>query len=232
MKFINIDWIKKLLKGCCAFFLLFYSEIFILIPKLLFKINLDSLKNNYRALSLLSTFSGICISICFILLYRKDLIKEFKKFKKNILSNLNTGLICWITGLIIMMAANFVLVFVLKSGGANNENAIQKYIKAAPLFIALDICLFGPFNEEIVFRKAIKDVIKNKYLFVFLSFLLFGGAHVISSAKNIVDFLYIIPYGTLGAVFAIAYNKTDTVFTSTAFHMVHNTLLFMISVLI
>ena len=48
-------------------------------------------------------------------------------------------------------------------------------------------------------------------------------------AKTFTDLLYIIPYGALGATFAYAYYKTDTVFTTVTFHIIHNTILFLIS---
>ncbi len=178
----------------------------------------------------ISVYSSIIVSFILLIIYRKDLIEEFKKFKKDLLKNIDTGLICWLTGIIIMIIINFILITVFKSNGANNENAVQELIKISPWIMGIDICLIAPFNEELVFRKAIKDIIKNKYLFVFLSFLIFGGAHVVSSAKTLVDYLYIIPYGVLGAVFAIAYYKTDTVYTSMTFHIIHNTMAFLISV--
>ena len=178
----------------------------------------------------ISMIASIIISFILIILYRKELVNEFKKFKKNLLENIDTGFICWFSGMVLMIIVNSIILIVFKSKGANNENAIQEYIKIAPLIMGLDICLIAPFNEEIIFRKAIKDIVKNKYLFVFLSFLIFGGAHVVGSAKNIVDCLYIIPYGILGAVFAIAYYKTDTVYTSMTFHMIHNTLAFLVSI--
>ena len=103
-------------------------------------------------------------------------------------------------------------------------------IHSFPILMAIDAGIIGPFNEEMVFRKTIKDIFKNKWVFVGLSFLLFGGAHVINSANSILDYLYIIPYGALGASFALAYYDTDTVFTSTFMHMFHNTCLVLISI--
>ncbi len=181
---------------------------------------------------LLSTFSSLVVSIILILIYRKELFKEFKIFKIKFLKNIDTGLICWITGIIIMVISNCILVYIFKSDGAANENAIQSLIKTSPYIMALDICLLAPFNEEIVFRKALKDISINKSIFIILSFLCFGGAHVLSSAKTLIDYLYIIPYGALGAAFAIAYNKTDTVYTSMFYHMLHNTMAFLLSVFI
>jgi membrane protease YdiL (CAAX protease family) len=91
----------------------------------------------------------------------------------------------------------------------------------------------APFNEEIVFRKTLHDIVgKYKWIFIGLSFLLFGGAHVISSATTILDYLYIIPYGALGAAFAFAYSKTNTIYTSMTIHMIHNTVLILLSIMI
>ena len=61
-----------------------------------------------------------------------------------------------------------------------------------------------------------------------VSFLAFGIAHVSSMATTWVDWLYVIPYGTLGGAFAIAYYKTDTIFTSMSYHMLHNVLTFIL----
>lgn len=181
---------------------------------------------------LLSCFSSVVFSLILLIVYRKDLIKEFKIFKKDWLKNIDTGFKWYLVGLLVMMSSNLILYYVLHSGGASNENTVQAMISSTPIFMALQVCLIAPFNEEMVFRKTLYDVFKNKWIFIFLSFLLFGGAHIMSSASSFVDYLYIIPYGALGAAFAMAYSKTDTVFTSMSLHMMHNTCLFLLSVLI
>ena len=71
----------------------------------------------------------------------------------------------------------------------------------------------------------------NKYLFIILSGLVFGSMHVIGNITSPLDWLYVIPYGSLGAAFAIMYQKTDTVYTSTAMHIFHNTALILLSIL-
>lgn len=212
-------------------FLLFnFSYIFQYIPLIIFNISIDTVRESIPIQVLLSTFSSLIIFIILVLVYRKDLIKEFKKFRDNGWSGFDAGFKCWIAGLGIMFVSNILLMVLFKSGGADNENAVQIMIQALPIVMGLDVCLLAPFNEEIVFRKTLKDVVKNKFAFIFLSFLLFGGAHVVSTAENIVDWLYIIPYGALGGAFAYAYYKTDSVFTSMSLHMIHNTLVFLLSV--
>ena len=129
-----------------------------------------------------------------------------------------------------MFTSNFIITFLLKGGGANNEHAVQTMIKSLPWLMLIDAGFIAPFNEEIVFRKSLKNVFKNKWIFVFMSFLLFGGAHVIGSAENILDYLYLIPYGVLGGAFALAYYETDNIFTSISLHMIHNTILIILSI--
>ena len=131
-----------------------------------------------------------------------------------------------------MISSNIILNLFLKAGGANNEQAVQSLISGAPWLMLILTGVIAPFNEEFVFRKALKDPIKSKWLFVITSALLFGGAHVISSATTFLDYMYIIPYGALGGAFALAYYDTDTIFSSIFMHMVHNTVLTIISVLL
>lgn len=222
--------IKGIIKGLLVIFIFYFSSLFKYIPIVLLKLDTNVISNDNSILILLSVFSALCVSFCIFIIYRKELISEFKIFKNNFLSCIDTGLACWVLGLVIMVASNLVLSYFFKSGGAKNEEAVQSLISAAPLYMALDVCLIAPFNEEMVFRKALRDISINKYLFIFLSFLIFGGAHVIGSASSIVDYLYIIPYGALGGMFAYAYTKTDSIYTTITFHMIHNTALFLISV--
>lgn len=224
--------IKNKIRSIFVFIIFYYSYLLQFIPIVVLKLDINKLRGNQKVAVILSTFSSLIVAIILVIIYRKELIKEFKIFKDKFLNNMDIGLICWLTGIVVMVIANFILTFVLKSDGADNENAIQELIKAVPLIMAVNVCLLAPFNEEMVFRKALKDITINKYLFVLLSFLFFGGAHVFSSAKTLVDYLYIIPYGALGASFAIAYNKTNTIYTSLSYHMIHNTIAILLSTLI
>lgn len=221
---------SKLLKSFLIIYLFFNRIVFNIIPVFLFGIDLS--KASDKMICYLNLYMGLAFGLVVCLVYYKDLINELKTFIHNIKKNFDAGLKYWFLGLIIMYISNIILLFVFKSGGANNENAVQEMIKLCPIAMGFYTCLVAPFVEEIVFRKTLKDFFKNKWLFVCASFLFFGGAHVLSMANNIVDLLYIVPYGALGATFALAYYKTDTVYTSITFHIIHNSLLFFLSILI
>ena len=224
------DKTKYIIKGIIVF-IIFYSSVYIqYIPIKLFNIDVKTMSNTMTVV--LSTFSSLVLFLIFFFIYRKDLKKDFKMFWKNKEEYMDVGIRCWILGLIIMFAVNYILNIVLKAGGANNEKVVQTMIKSFPLLMIIDAGILAPFNEEIVFRKTLKDIFKNKWIFITLSFLLFGGAHVINSSKTIIDYLFIIPYGALGASFAYAYYKTNNIFTSITLHIIHNTILILISILI
>ena len=219
----------EIIKGIIVFLIFLYSSYLQYIPVYLFHLDVHHLSDTMKVL--LSSFSSIILVFIYFFLYRKDLKKDFKKFWKNKVEYMDVGTKCWFAGLGIMMVTNLVITLVLKGGGAANEKLVQSMIKALPWLMVINAGVLAPFNEEIVFRKTLYDVFgKYKWVFVILAFLLFGYAHVMSVAKVWTDYLYIIPYGALGGSFAMAYYKTENFFTSTILHMLHNTILIVLSI--
>ncbi len=221
---------KLIIKGVLILCIFYFSVYLQYIPIKLFNIDIKNMSDTMSVV--LSTFSSVIIFFIFFIIYRKDLKKDFKDFWKNKEEYMDIGIRYWIIGLLIMFITNYILNIILKAGGANNEKVVQTMIKSFPLLMIIDAGILAPFNEEIVFRKTLKDVFKNKWIFIISSFILFGGAHVINSSKTVIDYLFIIPYGALGASLAYAYYKTNNIFTSISLHMIHNTILILISILI
>lgn len=227
MKKLN-EKIPMIVKGFLVGFLFIFSYLFQYIPVYLFDMDVSSLDGNARMAVLFSAFSETAILFILLLIYRKDLIEDFSAFKNHFQNYFNVGLKSWFSGLVIMMVANYSLSTFFHSAGANNETIVRSMISAFPMIMAVDIILVAPLVEELVFRKTLKDIIPNKWVYIFFSFLLFGLAHVATSASSFVDWLYIIPYGTLGGFFAYADYETNTIFTSVTFHMIHNAMVFLL----
>lgn len=220
--------IKNIVKLIIVFIIFNESYLLQYIPIILFKMDVAKISNSVNVL--LNAFSNVILVIIFFLMYRKDLIKEFKKFKANLFENINVAFNYWLVGLFIMVISNIFINIFFKTGGAANEQAVQKMISSLPLVMLINAGIIAPFNEEIVFRKTLKDVFKNKYVFCLLSFLIFGLAHVVGNVTSWVDYLYVIPYGALGGAFALAYYKTDSIYTSMSMHMFHNFILTFLSI--
>lgn len=222
--------IKGLILGILAFLIFYFSAYFQLIPILLFKMDLKNITGTENVM--LSTFSNCILLIILFLIFRKDIIKEWKRFRKNFLENIDIGIKYWLAGLTIMMVSNIIITFVVNLGQAANEQAVQSMISSLPWLMLINAGIIAPCTEEIVFRKGFKKAFPNKWLFIILSGLIFGALHVITSMTSPIELLYIIPYGALGAAFAYMYQKTDTIFTSIAMHMFHNTTLILLSILL
>lgn len=222
--------IKGLIIGIVAFLIFYFSAYFQLIPILLFNMDLNNITGAQNVM--LSTFSNCVLLIILFLIFRKDLIEEWKRFRKNFLENIDIGIKYWLVGLGIMMISNIIITFVINLGQAANEQAVQSMISSLPWLMLINAGLIAPCTEEIIFRKGFKKAFPNKWLFIILSAIVFGALHVVTSMTSPIELLYIIPYGALGAAFAYMYQKTDTIFTSIAMHMFHNTALILLSILL
>lgn len=222
--------IKGLIIGIVAFLIFYFSAYFQLIPILLFNMDLNNITGAQNVM--LSTFSNCVLLIILFLIFRKDLIEEWKRFRKKFLENIDIGIKYWLVGLGIMMISNIIITFVINLGQAANEQAVQSMISSLPWLMLINAGLIAPCTEEIIFRKGFKKAFPNKWLFIILSAIVFGALHVVTSMTSPIELLYIIPYGALGAAFAYMYQKTDTIFTSIAMHMFHNTALILLSILL
>ena len=222
--------IKGLIIGIVAFLIFYFSAYFQLIPILLFNMDLNNITGAQNVM--LSSFSNCVLLIILFLIFRKDLIEEWKRFRKNFLENIDIGIKYWLVGLGIMMISNIIITFVVNLGQAANEQAVQSMISSLPWLMLINAGLIAPCTEEIIFRKGFKKAFPNKWLFIILSAIVFGALHVVTSMTSPIELLYIIPYGALGAAFAYMYQKTDTIFTSITMHMFHNTALILLSILL
>lgn len=219
--------IKNLGKFLGIFFLFLLSDLFYLIPLEMANIEIASLSYQMQiGLVLLSEF---ILMIILFLIYRKYLIEKWQDFKNNKNKYLNIGLRVWLIGLGIMCACNALIAILSPVKEALNESQVQELIETAPFLSLILTTIFAPFNEELIFRKSIQDFIKNKWFFIIVSGLIFGYLHV-SSGESIFDFIYIIPYGALGASFAYALTKTDNIYTTIFMHLIHNGILTLIAI--
>ena len=115
---------------------------------------------------------------------------------------------------------------------ANNEALVKETLKQAPILSFISVTFIAPFLEEMLFRKSFGDIFKNKKLMVFMNGLLFGLLHVIFSMTSYWDLLYVLPYGMLGGAFAFILSKTDNIYIPITFHMIHNGLLTLLSIIL
>lgn len=221
--------IKKLPKSIGVMLLYFFSSIFSLVPIIIFNLKTDNL-SSFQSI-LIEGYVNIVLILFLFIIYRKDLIEDFKKLKTNFSKNFDKAILYWLIGLGIMMVTNIIIGLLFNKASANNENTIQELIKESGVISIIVFGILGPFIEEIVFRKTFRDVIKNDLAFVLIAGIFFGSVHVVFSLQSAWDLLYLIPYCALGISFTKIYQKTNNIFYSIFIHMIHNTILVTLSVI-
>ena len=175
---------------------------------------------------IVSIISNILLAIILYLFYMKDLNKEFKTYTKDFKNNFNNSIKLYVIGFMGMVFFNLIIFYLLKDI-SQNENEVREMLFNSPLLTMISISLLAPFCEEIIFRKSVQPLIKNKWIYVLTCGLLFGGAHILVNILNnsfvLSDLLYILPYACLGGAFALMDYNSKTTFSSIVIHAMHNT---------
>ena len=205
-----------------------YFVISELLAMILSLFGIDLRNSSLLVQQIVSLVVNLAFPILLIIVYRNDLRKDFKKIKKNYSSYLEIAITYYVIGLVGMVVSNYILQFVLHLGIAGNESSVRELISSIPFYMVISACIIAPFQEEMVFRKTVKEMINNKTIFIIASGLIFGGLHIIGNINSALDLLYILPYGLLGSIFAIIYTKTDNIWVSIFVHAMHNTILVML----
>ena len=219
--------VLEICKGLLTFLIFYFSSYLQVIPIALFNIDV----NNYTAsdLAIVNTFTDLILVLILIILYFKELKKEFKSFKKNWKLNLDTAFKYWFIGLMIMCISNIAIGLITDLSTSSNEQAVQTLVSSTPYLMLFTAGILAPIAEELTFRKGVSKLFKNKWVYATASGLIFGILHVIGSG-NILEYLYIIPYGSLGFFFALTYYDTKSIYPSIIMHAIHNSALILLSI--
>ena len=207
--------------------LLIGMSIFPYIPITIFNLDINTFSNFLKVLYSFACDLGWIIIIYII--YHKTINKDFKEYFKNFKENFSISIRYLIIGFVFMTISNFLINTFINPSLPANEDSIRTLIDMYPLYMLFSVAVYAPIAEEILFRKSIKDAVyafkKNKftkYLYIFISGFIFAGLHIIGSTNSYLDYLYIIPYLSLGIAFSALYAKTDNIFSTITVHSLHN----------
>ncbi|MBE6910500.1 MAG: CPBP family intramembrane metalloprotease [Ruminococcaceae bacterium] len=147
--------------------------------------------------------------------------------------NLNRSLATLFLALLVFYGANeliYRLLRLLQISRANlNDTTIAAQVNAAPRTTALIVVFLAPFVEEVLFRGLVFGCVKEKSRVVAyaLSALLFAFLHVWTFAVSSWDlsyFILMVQYLVPGLVFAWAFDRSGTLWTSILLHASVNAL--------
>jgi membrane protease YdiL (CAAX protease family) len=175
-----------------------------------------------------SFLSEVTFVLVLVLMYYKDLIKEAKTFKRDFKKSMKSSIKHYVMGIMSMIFFNLLITMILKNDISTNESQVREMLFNNTIYALINISIYAPISEEIIFRKSIQPLINNKWLYAFVCGVLFGGAHILTNVLGgtfvISDLIYILPYGSLGVAFALMDYENRSVFNSMTIHCLHNTM--------
>lgn len=169
--------------------------------------------------------------IILYLIFKDDIKKEWKNFKENWKKYLEDNIQYWIMGLIMMTLLNMLVTSLIAKDMSENETIIRDLLGQLPVYMFFLTVVVAPFTEELTYRKALKRIFKNDWVYIIVAGVAFGFAHVISTFESVSEFLYVFPYGVLGSVFAYMYIKTKNIFVPMSFHLIHNFMAIVVTII-
>lgn len=177
---------KDVSKTLTSFLLYLYlPTLVILIGNYVFKLHFDS--SNLEQLAWLNIIFDLFYFVFFIII-SIDIFKEYKVLEGKD-SNEKTGY--FISSLVkatvgffvVKILGAFIVGIISTSLGIDatsaNQAALEEIINVSPLWMLITSVICAPVVEELLFRGAIRRIIKNKRVFVIVSGLSFGLVHVL-----------------------------------------------------
>ena len=196
----KINW-KELGKG----FLLLFICLF-LIPNIIGLLFIYLPVPNSLYSYLANGINYLFLIFILVSVYKTSLWKDLKDFKKNWKQNIKIALKYWILAFLFMILCNMIILQIA-GNIAVNEAENRTFIDAYPILSIFLMIVFGPFIEELLFRKGFKNAFQNPKWFMFVSGILFGLGHLIAAmdftsieafVSTLPQMIYIIPYGGMG----------------------------------
>ncbi len=222
MKTLNI---KETIKGVIIIGLYFILPSILYSP-LLFLVN-KGIINKVIAYLLLY----IILTTFFMIIYHKDLIKDFKLFIKDKKNIMKVSYDCWLKGLAAMYISSIIITALNLAPNVNQEANLE-ILNKYPLLEFAFACILAPIMEELVFRRSLKKATNDTKLYAITTGILFGLIHVTSSLSQGLSMLvYLIPYSALGIAFGFAYSKTNNIYGTIIAHATHNFIALILSLL-
>ena len=155
--------IKSLVSLGLILLLLTWGAIPIIILSI-FGVDYTTLKETNQ--NILMFINDILLIIFLFYLYKETIKQDFENFfNNNLKENFKIALHYWVIGMTIMIFSNYIISIVNNGKIAVNEESVQALIKTAPLYMAFELIIFAPITEELIFRKSIRDIIKNPYIY-------------------------------------------------------------------
>lgn len=153
---------------------------------------------------------------------------SFEQFKNQKISKI---ILITLGSSVVFLLVNIILgslIGLLTGGESTNQQALADMLVIAPYTLVFAAVIFAPIVEEIVFRGAIFNLLKNKtsnpIIPIVVSGAIFGAVHVLAGliSGDLLEMLHFITYFVMGCGFGFIYHKTKNIYVCIGVHMINN----------
>lgn len=188
------------------------------------------LKISSTQLTIVNVITHIIFAGILVGLYWNDLKAYWKNFKSNKKKNIKSVILYLVIILVLLFASNILITAISSMmGGSFDSDSSTKIIstvfKKVPfgtMFVMFLMIIFYPIVEELVFRKSLRDVIKNPIIFIIISSLITWYFQVTLVNPQISEFVLSLSVFFNSIVSAIIFVKKDNILFSIFPRMLYN----------
>ena len=170
---------------------------------------------------LLTIINIIVFALLFILtlIFNKEIIKcDLSKLKKDFKINIKSIIVSSLIAVIGYFIATIIVGVIIDSVVITEETVTDSNL----IQIFINLLIWAPITEELLFRSQLNKDIKNITLFIILSSVLFAGVHVLGNGLSFITLLTAIPYLVIGLYLSILYKKTNNIIINIIIHLLIN----------
>lgn len=163
--------------------------------------------------TMLSFLADLIFLICIVFAYRDNLKKDFENLKKDYkISSIIKTIIIWVVIIFvfnILMGAITEMIYP-NMATDDNTNAMSTLFKTSMSYSLFKTMIFAVVAEELLYRKSISDVVKNKYIFIVISSIVYTIMNFIFVGfESDIIVMDILSYFLPALLFSTAYVKNN-----------------------
>lgn len=153
----------------------------------------------------------------------KDIIENKKKYLSSIL--INVALI-----FVIMLITNALIgmLFDIKQTSENDYSLLAMF-KKSPIILMFLTSLYYPVIEGVIFRKSVRDIIDNKWIFIIFSSVFYFFFNVAYTSLSFTSIITSLCYLFSMMLLSSYYYKTNNFTASVLVMMIYNLIILVIS---
>ena len=163
--------------------------------------------------TMLSFLADLIFLICIVFAYRDNLKKDFENLKKDYkISTIIKTIIIWVVIIFVFNILMGALTEMIYPNMAtdDNTNAMSTLFKTSMSYSLFKTMIFAVVAEELLYRESISDVVKNKYIFIVISSIVYTIMNFIFVGfESDIIVMDILSYFLPALLFSTAYVKNN-----------------------